>query len=75
LSRQEDQCEETAHTVPGSNAHIFDIQALFLIKAIAVFDPAAQPPIFVDLLDAVDGLQRDIGDQDQLLRDGLVIGD
>jgi len=54
LRRQEEQSEEAAHTFNRSDAHVFDIQALFLSKAVAMFDARAQAPIFVDLLDVLD---------------------
>jgi hypothetical protein len=32
---------------PGADAQVFDIHALLLVEAIAMFDTAAQPPIFL----------------------------
>jgi hypothetical protein len=40
------------------DAHVFHIQTLFLIKAIAVFNARAQAPIVVDLLNRRDTGQR-----------------
>jgi hypothetical protein len=41
LGSHQDQSENTAHAFNGLDAQIFDIQALLLIKAIALFNPSA----------------------------------
>ena len=62
LSRHQDQSKDTAHALHSADPQVFNIQALLLIKAIAMFDAAAQTPIGVDLLG--DGYTED-GDAGQ----------
>jgi hypothetical protein len=49
-SRQQDQDEDTAHTLQGVHLHTFDIQTIFLIKAIGMFNLGAITPLSVDSL-------------------------
>jgi len=74
LSGHENDCEQAAHTVNGLNPHIFDIQTLFLIKAIAMFDASPQTPIVINQLNGRDTGQWDIGNQNQLSVQSFVIG-
>ena len=54
LSRKQDDRKQAAHAVEGMNAHIFDIQTLLLVKAIAMFDAGTQSPVIVNLLNDSD---------------------
>lgn len=65
MSGKQDHDEEPPHALQGSNTHIFDIQALFLVGAIAMFDPSAQATVFIDRFNLGQVCQRHIGQQNQ----------
>ena len=44
----QNQYKDAAHTFYGLHPHVFDIQSIFLIKAIGVFDLRAVAPLRVD---------------------------
>jgi hypothetical protein len=50
LSGYENDSEQTTRALDGLDAHIFNIQTLFLIKAIAMFNARAQTPVVINLL-------------------------
>jgi len=62
LGRSQNQGEQPAHPFQGVNAQVFDIQALFLIEAVPVFDPAPQAPVAVDGNGVRFDLEGDIGE-------------
>ena len=56
-------------------AHIFHIQALFLVEAIAMFNAGAQAPVVINRLGYSHAGQGDVRfDQNQLPVEGDVIG-
>ena len=63
MSCQEDQSEDAAHAFKGTDAQVFDIQALLQVEAIAVFDESAQAPIGINLLGDRDTAEGDVGEQ------------
>jgi len=75
LGSYQDDSEQAAHVFDGLDTHIFDIQTLLLIEAIAMLKASSQAPIGVDLLDDGEVDQGDVRDQDQLPVPGFVIGD
>src|SRR3990170_1471009 len=64
LGSSQDECKQTTHALDGPDPQVFDIQTLLLVKAIAVFDLAAQTPVAVDLDGVRFGAYGDIGEQD-----------
>jgi len=40
--------EDTTHALQSLNSHIFDIEAVFLIKAVGVFNSRAMTPFGID---------------------------
>lgn len=74
LSRQQNQAEEPPHTFECFHAHVFDVEALFLIEAITMLDQTALAPITVDLADRLGVGQRDVGQQDQVMLSFGVVG-
>jgi len=55
LGGGQDQDEQALHGIEGLDAHIFDIEALLLVKAITVLNARAQSPILIHLADIIDG--------------------
>jgi len=74
LSCHENDREQATHALNSLDTHIFDVQTLLLIKAIAMFDASTQTPIVINLLNGGDTSQWDVGDQDQLSVQSFVIG-
>ena len=72
---QQDQGEDAAHAFEGLDAHVFDIEALFLVKAVSVLDVRAAAPLGVDLLGDLGVLDGDVGEQNDLTVVVQVIGD
>ena len=66
-SRKQDQDKDTAHALQGLHPHIFDIQSIFLVKAIGVFDLGAIAPFSVHGFGIVGGMDGHVGDQDQIV--------
>ena len=75
LSGKQDEGEDSPHTFEGANTDIFHIQALLLVKTIAVFDTSAQTPVVVNLLSHTLGSDGDIGQQDQSALFEVIFGD
>ena len=63
---EQDEHKDAAHAFDGLAAHVFDIEALFLVEAVGVFDMWAAAPLGVHLLRHFRGDQRDVGEQDNL---------
>lgn len=61
LSCDQNQSKDAAHALHRMDPEIFDIQSLFLIEAVAMFDATAQAPIGIDLLSGGNGTERNIG--------------
>jgi len=45
LSRRQDQNEETLHALKDVNAHVLNIEFLFLVKAVPMFNACALTPV------------------------------
>ena len=72
--RKQDQDEDTAHTFQGVDLHTFDIQTIFLVKAIGMFDLGAITPLSIHSLGIVCGMDGDVGDQDQIVVQVGIVG-
>ena len=57
------------------DAHVLDIQAIFLIRAIGMLDVGTIAPFGVDGLCLVSGMDGHIGDQDQSPVEVRVVSD
>ena len=75
LSRQQDEDEDAAHPFESVDAQVFDIQALLLVKAIAMFDSSAQAPIIINLLGRALGSDGDVREQYQSAFFEVIFGD
>jgi hypothetical protein len=74
-SRQQDQDEDTTHTFLGAYLNVFGIQTIFLVEAIGMFDLRAKAPLGIYGLTMLGGVNREIGDQDQIAVQVWVVGD
>ncbi len=74
LGGHKNNSEQATHSLNRLDAHIFDIQALFLIEAVTMFNAGSQSPIVINLLSRRDTGQRNIGNQDQLAVQSIIIG-
>jgi hypothetical protein len=45
--RKQDQDEDATHALHGLHAHIFDVQSVFLVKAVRVLNLRAKAPLGV----------------------------
>ncbi len=65
--------EQTAHALNRLNTHVFNIQPLFLVEAVPMFNTGMQAPIVIHLLDNAEIFKENIHDQNQLAVQGEVI--
>lgn len=72
-SGEQDQHEDAPHTFQRLHAHVFDIQAIFLVEAVCVFDLASMAPFGVHRFGIGRGVNGYVCDQDQVVtRDRVV---
>ena len=72
---EQDQEKKAAHAFEAVDAHVFDIEALFLIEAVGVFDAWPAAPLGVDLFGVLAVGDGDVGQQNDLPMQVQVIGD
>jgi len=61
----QDYDEDTTHALHGLHTHVFDIQPIFLIKAIGMFNLRTMAPLGVDSFGIMGGMDWYVGDQNQ----------
>lgn len=73
-SRQHNQDEDAPHAFQGMHPHNFDIQAVFLVEAIRVFNLGTMVPLGVHGFGIGSGVDGDVGEQDQITIQVRVVG-
>jgi hypothetical protein len=62
----DDQSEDTTHMLHGLHAHVFNVQAVFLVKAIRMLDLRAITSLSIHRFGVASREDRHVGDQDQI---------